>query len=475
MLFNSIQFAIYFIITVSAFYLTPFKWRWLLLLLASCYFYMVYIPIYILILALTITIDYFVGLGLENTQGRVKRSLLIISIISNIGILCFFKYYNFFADNITSLISLTGYKAHIPLSTLILPIGLSFHTFQALSYIVEVYRGNQKAERHFGIYALYVMFFPQLVAGPIERPQNIIYQFYKKIEFDPENISEGLKLMLSGFFKKLVVADRLAIYVNTFYGHPTEANGKTLALSTLFFAIQIYCDFSGYSDIAIGAARVMGFKLMTNFNRPYLARNVSEFWSRWHISLTSWFRDYVYIPMGGNRGTAITVSFNLLLVFALSGLWHGANWTFMIWGLINGLFLVLLRASRKFWPAFYRLTYLNKAAWLKIPLQIIVTGICVCTSWIFFRAASVKDAVYIFKTILHFNGEVERFQYNLSYCLLAITLLAIWEIKQEYFGRVFQISNHPNYLIRNLYYATVVLTIFLLGVFDGGQFIYFQF
>jgi len=475
MLFNSIQFIIFFLVVVITFYITPFKWRWFLLLVASCYFYMAYIPVYILILAFTITVDYFVGIFLESTFGTAKKLLLVISIISNIGILCFFKYYNFFTDNISFLLTHAGYKATLPASHLILPIGLSFHTFQALSYIIEVYRGKQKAERHYGIYALYVMFFPQLVAGPIERPQNIIYQFYENKTFDVDNISSGLKLILRGFFKKLVIADRLALYVNAVYSNPVHNSGKTLSLATFFFAFQIYCDFSGYSDIAIGTAKVLGFKLVTNFNQPYLARNVSEFWKRWHISLTSWFKDYLYIPLGGNRGNLLSVYFNLLLVFAISGLWHGASWNFIIWGTLNGLYLIFLKLTKKFWPVFYKKTYLDRVPWLKISLQIAVTMFFIDISWVFFRAVNISDAFIIINKIISFKGVIFHPEYTIAYSFIGLVILLLYEVKNEYFKGRFSLFNNPNYLVKNFSYAFLLIAIIILGVFDGGQFIYFKF
>ena len=268
MLFNSVNFAIFFITVTLLYYILPFKWRWFLLLAASCYFYMAFVPIYILILGFTIVVDYFAGIYIEKNQGHKRKLLLICSLIANIGILAVFKYYNFINDNITVLASSLGLDNNIPYLKMLLPIGLSFHTFQAMSYTIEVYRGNQKAETHFGIYSLYVMFYPQLVAGPIERPQNILPQMHIKHEFSYENLTAGLKQMAWGFFKKLVVADRLSIYVDSVYRNPELHNGSSVVVSSIFFAIQIYCDFSGYSDIAIGCARTLGFDLMTNFKRP---------------------------------------------------------------------------------------------------------------------------------------------------------------------------------------------------------------
>ena len=318
MLFNSFHFVLFFVVVTSLYFVLPHRFRWFLLLASSCYFYMAFIPVYLLILGFTIIIDYFAGIWLEKTQGKERKYFLIASLIANIGVLAVFKYYNFLNTNLSELLSSIGYINQIPNLSIILPIGLSFHTFQAMSYTIEVYRGNQKAERNFGIYSLYVMFYPQLVAGPIERPQNLIHQFYEKHYFEYARVVEGLKLMLWGLFMKLVIADRLAIYVNAVYNNADQHSGKTLALATVFFAFQIYCDFAGYSNIAIGAAKVMGFKLMTNFNRPYFSRSISEFWKRWHISLSTWFRDYLYISLGGNRVKVQRIYLNLFLVFVIS-------------------------------------------------------------------------------------------------------------------------------------------------------------
>ncbi len=332
MLFNTVHFAIFFIIVTLLYFAVPHKYRWLLLLLSSCYFYMCFIPVYILILGFTIVVDYFAGIFLEIKNTAKRKYFLIASLIANIGVLAVFKYYNFINENLTIILHGTGFHNPIPYLSILLPIGLSFHTFQAMSYTIEIYRGNLKAERHFGIYALYVMFYPQLVAGPIERPQNLIHQFYEKHIFDYQRITDGLKLMAWGLFKKVVIADRLAILVNQVYDNPTNYKGLPLIFATIFFSFQIFCDFSGYSDMAIGAAKVMGFKLMTNFNRPYSSKSISEFWKRWHISLSTWFRDYLYISFGGNRVSIPRWYFNLFFVFLVSGLWHGAKWTFVIWG-----------------------------------------------------------------------------------------------------------------------------------------------
>ena len=319
MLFNSFEFLLFFPIVTILFFVMPHRFRWSLLLTASCFFYMFFIPVYILILFGTIIIDYFAGIYLEKTvDPKRKKIYLICSLIANIGVLAVFKYYNFFLDNINEFsLELFDKATALRYLGIALPIGLSFHTFQAMSYTFEVYYGRQKAEKHFGIYALYVMFYPQLVAGPIERPQNILHQFHQKQSFDYQRFSSGLQMMIWGLFKKVVIADNLAGLVNTAYTNPEDHTGMTLLLTSYFFAFQIYCDFSGYSDMAIGAARVMGYDLMENFRTPYLSASIKEFWSRWHISLSSWFRDYLYIPLGGNRVGKSRWLLNLFLVFLL--------------------------------------------------------------------------------------------------------------------------------------------------------------
>ncbi len=476
MLFNSIEFVFFFIIVTSLFFILPHKYRWFLLLVSSCYFYMAFVPIYILILGFTIVIDYFAGIYLEKTQGPNRKLLLIMSLIANIGVLAVFKYYNFFNDNLTSLLYGAGYKNPIPYLSILLPIGLSFHTFQAMSYTIEVYRNHQKAEKNFGIYSLYVMFYPQLVAGPIERPQNLLHQFYEKHEFDYTRITEGLKLMLWGFFKKLVIADRLAIYVNSAYNYPEQQTGLTLIMATIFFAIQIYCDFSGYSDIAIGTARVMGFKLMTNFNRPYFSRNISEFWKRWHISLSTWFKDYLYISLGGNKVSIPRWYFNLFFVFLVSGFWHGANWTFIIWGAINGFYLVFALLTDKLSTRIVDITGLDRHKKLLSFFNIIITFLLACFAWIFFRANSVKDAILIIKKMATFKGPLHYENPSmLIFSFFGISVLFFYELKHEYYRNSFSLMNNPNWLVRNMTYAVMIILILLIGVFDGGQFIYFQF
>src|SRR5689334_249793 len=369
MLFNSVAFLIFFPVVTTAYFLLPHRFRWMLLLAASCYFYMAFIPKYIFIVLVTITVDYFAGLGLERFEGRKKRWILLSSILTNIGMLAFFKYFNFANENLAMLAKFIGWNYPIHSLSIILPIGLSFHTFQSLSYTIEVYRGHQKAEHHFGYLALYVMYYPQLVAGPIERPQNILHQLHTEQRFEYQRVTDGLKWMAWGMFKKVVVADRMVLFVNPVYNDPTHHSGPALVFATLAFAIQIYCDFSGYSDIAFGSAQVMGVRLMKNFNHPYFADSISEFWRRWHISLSTWFRDYVYIPLGGNRVAKPRWVFNLFITFLISGLWHGAAWTYIIWGALHGSYFVLSALIGPFWKRLSSLARLDRLPRLKTAVS----------------------------------------------------------------------------------------------------------
>ncbi len=459
----------------------PHKYRWQLLLGASCYFYMAFLPIYILILGFTIVIDYFAGIYIENTEGSKRKQYLIISLIANIGVLAVFKYFNFLNDNLSLLLNSIGYHNSIPNLSILLPIGLSFHTFQAMSYTIEVYRGNQKAERHFGIYALYVMFYPQLVAGPIERPQNILHQFYEKHKFDYKQVTDGLKLMAWGLFKKVVIADRLASTVNRVYDNPMDFEGLSLILATVFFAIQIYCDFSGYSDIAIGSAQVMGFKLMKNFDRPYFSKSISEFWKRWHISLSTWFRDYLYISLGGNRVPKGRLYFNLMVTFLISGLWHGANWTYVIWGGLNGLYLVIELWVTKPLSKAIKFLKLDSFPVLLNFIKTAFTFSLICLTWVFFRAKSVQDALYIlthFFTSFKIPGlfsklAIAKFDLQIIGFSLFILLFTEWMRR----GKSLRIwlDVKPVY-VRWSVYVLLGIAILLLGAYEQNQqFIYFQF
>jgi alginate O-acetyltransferase complex protein AlgI len=354
MFFNSLEFVIFFPLVVFAYFALPYKWRWSLLLLASYYFYMCWRPEYIILIIASTLIDYFAGLRMGQVNKKKRKKYLILSLCTNLGLLFAFKYFNFFNNSLQATFNQFNLFYNVPAFSVLLPVGISFYTFQTLSYSIDVYRGDREPERHLGIFALYVAFFPQLVAGPIERSTHLLPQFYEKHNVDYVRITNGLKLMTWGFFKKLVIADRLAIYVNQVYNAPGDFHGAHIWIATYFFAIQIFCDFSGYSDIAIGAAEIMGYRFMKNFRRPYLAQSIAEFWKRWHISLSTWFRDYLYIPLGGNRVGKWRWYYNLFVVFMVSGLWHGANWTFVVWGALHGLYLVFAIVTQSHRESFSR-------------------------------------------------------------------------------------------------------------------------
>ncbi|MDD2923138.1 MAG: MBOAT family protein, partial [Anaerolineales bacterium] len=450
------------------------------------YFYMAFVPSYILILGATIVVDYFAGILIEEEQSaRKKKIYLTLSLIANIGFLAFFKYFNFLNSNIIALAGFFGWNYSVENLKIILPIGLSFHTFQAMSYTIEVFRGHQKAERHFGIYALYVLFYPQLVAGPIERPQNMLHQFHEEHFFDYQRITDGLKLMTWGLFKKVVIADRLASWVNRYYDNPQGSSGPELMLATAFFAVQIFCDFSGYSDIAIGAAQVMGFKLMTNFKRPYFALSISEFWKRWHISLSTWFRDYLYIPLGGNRVSQWRWQLNLLIVFLVSGLWHGANWTYVIWGFLHGVYLIVEIYFQKIWNLIpEKIRVFPPALLIRFSRRIIVFAL-VCYAWIFFRAPSLESAVYISakifsgwrdgSSLLALTRSILK-NYELLITFFAIVIMEVVHYFQERGSIMTTLAQKP-LVFRWTLYVGILTCILIFGSIYSvpTDFIYFQF
>ena len=457
-----------------------------MLLAASCYFYMFFIPIYVLILLFTIVIDYYAGIWIEKQQTKHRKKIfLICSLVANIGVLAFFKYYNFLNENITELLRLSGHNNPIPYLDIILPIGLSFHTFQAMSYTIEVYRGNQAAEKNFFTYALYVMFYPQLVAGPIERPQNILPQLHEKKPFDVEKLLSGIQLIVWGLLKKAVIADRFAAMADPVFNQPQGHSGWEMLLATYFFTIQIYCDFSGYSDIAIGSARVLGIDLMKNFNTPYFSVSIAEFWKRWHISLSTWFRDYLYIPLGGNRTSKIKVLRNILLVFLISGLWHGASWCFVIWGALHAVYLIIETVTVKQREKLWKWIRINKNSLLYKSIAIFITFNLVAFAWIFFRAQQIPVALYMVKTIGHtllssLSGGIISFMtilytqafnhiQELGWVLFAVSALALLSEARFSFSQVSIAWK------RKLYFIVVLMIIILMGKSEQQQFIYFQF
>lgn len=482
MLFNSLEFAVFFPVVCVLYFIAPYRWQTGILLIASCVFYMAFIPHYILILFATIVIDYFAGLYLEKVQGRPRTIILWVSIIATCAILFVFKYFYFFAGVLAEIANALGYPASDPILRFVLPIGLSFHTFQSLSYVIEVYRGHQKAEKSFVVYATYVMFFPQLVAGPIERPQNLLHQFHEEHRFDYRLIAGGLKLMAWGFFKKLVIADRLALYVNDIFSSPSQYNGLQLSLGTVFFAYQIYCDFSGYSDIARGSARILGFELMKNFNDPYASSSISEFWRRWHISLSTWFRDYIYIPLGGSRSGGLKKCRNLIITFTISGLWHGAAWTYVVWGFLNGIYLVFESFTQTARDRFFSALGVSRESAFRLAIRTVSTFLLTCIGWVVFRSQSLSDGWYIlthFYKDWHF-GAISTPQFLLRQMPIAIGAVCFLELAQaivrwKAFSSTIRQLHMAHYLVRFAGYSIVVVIVIMFGVYRSNQFIYFQF
>ncbi len=485
MLFNSLHFALFFPVITGLFFLLPPRWRAPLLLAASCYFYMAFVPAYILILFFTIAVDFASGILIERASLARRKAWLAASLTANIGVLAVFKYYDFLAGNFSALAHAFGAGWNASALGWVLPIGLSFHTFQSMAYTIEVYYGRQKAERNLLVFALYVMFYPQLVAGPIERPEHLLAQIHaqESFTFDEVRASDGLRLMLWGLLKKVVIADRLAAIVDAAYSSPSTKPGFALLVATYLFAIQIYCDFSGYSDIAIGAAQVMGFKLAENFRRPYLAPTIGEFWRRWHISLSTWFRDYLYIPLGGNRVESGRRAINLMIVFLVSGLWHGASWTFVVWGALHGAYLVVGDATRGARNRAAAIAGLDRAPRLRLFLQRFAVFQLSALAWIFFRAKSMTDACTVVRRItldLHprASGVVAALgggRRDLVFAgILVAALFGLESLQEERGALRHLLARKPRWVRWGVYYAALIVAAFA-GAPSTGQFIYFQF
>ncbi|MCM1142080.1 MAG: MBOAT family protein [Muribaculum sp.] len=474
MLFNSLQFLVFFpVICILYWTLTSLTAKKhsvpignTLLLLASYYFYMCWKAEYALLLLTSTVITYLVAIEMGRSSTKRKKKLfLCIGIVLNLAILFFFKYYGFAADTITSILSRFGILMHVPNLDVLLPVGISFYIFQALGYSIDVYRGTTEVEKNFFTYALFVSFFPQLVAGPIERSTNLLSQFKQSHRLCYEDVMKGLGLMVWGYFLKLALADRCALYVDVVYNNIDMHNGGSYLLAALFFTLQIYGDFAGYSLIAIGTAKVLGFDLMQNFRQPYLAGSVTDFWRRWHISLSTWFKDYVYIPLGGNRVSKRRANLNVMTTFLVSGLWHGANWTFVVWGGMHGACQCIEKTIG--W---------NKPSGSRIvsALKIVVTFIVVSLLWVFFRADSLSDAVKIINGIFTDLHMPYMRLADFGAIFLAVAILTVKEWKDERkSSRHFLTSQ--NRFVQVLSITLMILYILLLGVLNNDQFIYFQF
>lgn len=480
MLFNSLHFAIFFPLSVALYFLLPFRLRWIFLLGASYYFYMCWEVVYAFLILFSTAVDYLSAIRIEEAKSEAaRRRWLWVSIGVNLSLLFFFKYFTFASRSFSDLLETLGFSYSLPIVQVLLPVGISFYTFQSLSYTVDVYWRRLPAERHFGLFALYVAYWPQLVAGPIERPAHLLPQLRASHVFDEGRARSGLILMAWGFFKKLVIADRLALYVEPVYSDPASHGGGALLLASYFFAFQIYCDFSGYSDIAIGAARVFGVDLMENFRRPYFATSIADFWSRWHISLSTWFRDYVYIPLGGNREGETRLLRNLLITFLVSGLWHGAAWTFVVWGGLHGLFLIAGRWTAAPRATLRRFVGLETRPALRHFLGAFCTFHLVLLGWVFFRAASLGEALLILERIVASPFDLTDLprpagDFGLVCAFLGIALLLIHEKKagdEPFADRLL----HSGALWRRLWIFACALLIVWFGVFNASEFLYFQF
>lgn len=494
MLFNSLEFLIFFPVVVLVYFVLPQRWRWLWLLGASYYFYMSWNPQYALLIAASTVATWLSALVMERLGGAGKKRdwALWSCIVFNLAILFFFKYYAFAAGNIEALGRLVGLELHVPAFDVLLPVGISFYTFQALGYVIDVYRGELAAERNLLRYALFISFFPQLVAGPIERSKNLMHQIHEPHYFDPKRARDGLLLMGWGFFEKLVLADRIALLVTEVYDHYAAHTGVEIVLATVLFAFQIYCDFAGYSDIAIGAARVMGFTLMKNFKHPYSAVTVSEFWRRWHISLTTWFRDYVYIPLGGSRCSKWKHYRNILITFSVSGLWHGARWSYVVWGALNGLYQVIGSLTAPFRTRAEARLKLDPDGPLRRWGKRLATFVLVDFAWLFFRANSFLSGVGMLRQTAANPGlaalknplamiTVENLgmgRKDFAVMLLGLVILAAVDTLRQRVDLKAALDRR-NIAVRYAVYYVMIFTVLIFGIYgpeyNAASFIYFQF
>lgn len=492
MYFNSIHYIVFLPIVIILYYGLPSRYRWSMLLFASYYFIMCWKAEYVLLVALSSTLDYLLARWIATSISKSTRmGFLCISLACNLGLLLGFKYLNFFNDSVRFLIENINVFYNVSTFHIFLPIGISFYTLQKLSYIIDVYRGAQKPEYHWGYFCLYVAYFPQLVAGPIERSGRLLPQLRSKHQFDYTQVTEGFRLILWGLFLKVAVADRVAPFVDQVYQAPELYTGPSFTMATFFFACQIFCDFAGYSCIAIGTARTMGVELMQNFRRPYFAKSVGEFWQRWHISLSTWFRDYLYIPLGGNRVSRRRWVLNIFIVFLISGLWHGANWTFIIWGALNGIYLLIEIVFGVFISRLESKSLIKKTCSLLDVLRIPLTFVMICFSWIFFRANSTDDAFFIVSRLgtgwldlLQQIGDeayvrdtlllgLGKFFFIVTLFFVAAVFIVEFVQEKRLLRRPF--PEQPIWIRWTAYYV-LTIAILIFGAYNTNQqFIYFQF
>ena len=491
MLFNSFNFLIFFVVVSVLYFVLPHKARWVLLLISSYIFYMAWRPELILLIVFSTLANFLISLKIyESNYQKERKNLLILSLVINFGLLFVFKYLVFINNSFISIFQSMGLNYPVKKFDIILPMGISFYTFQAAAYTIDVYRGEIRPVKNYGKFSLFITFFPQLVAGPIERSKNLLPQFYEKHRFDIDRVILGLKIMMWGFFKKVVIADRLSVAVNTVYNSCKYYSGLSFVFVTVLFAFQIYCDFSGYSDIAIGCAKVLGFDLMQNFDRPYLSKSVREYWRRWHISLSSWFMDYIYIPLGGNRKGKVKQYRNLMVTFLVSGLWHGANWTFVLWGGLHGLFIVVGNITDglcKKIKSFFGWKRNILSTWIINSISILITFGLVVFAFILFRANSIGDGLYIIKHLLwgfrswttpqYLYDMITNIGLNLYELQMVLIALGVLITAELLGGKdIHKTLMKHNVVFRIFFYVLIAGLTLCTGVFyNAGSFIYFQF
>ncbi len=481
MLFSTAAFAVFMTVVFLAYWLIPHKYRWIVLLIANAWSYICYDIRFLTVIVVTMLASFFCAIWMEGQQDDKKKKILMATgVVVTLSLLLVFKYLNFALYTVAKVIGKFGIPMQETTLKLLMPVGISFYTFMAVGYLIDVYRGKTKAVRHFGKYAIFVSFFPNIASGPIERAGHFIPQLDEEKSFDYDSVVYGARLLLLGLFKKIVIADMMAKYVDAVYDKAPEHYGICFLWATLLYSFQIYCDFSGYSDMAIGTAKMLGFDLLINFRQPYLASSIKEYWSRWHISLSTWFRDYVYIPLGGNRRGRVKRDINLLITFLLSGLWHGASWTFVFWGMIHGVCQIIENRVKE-------LIGLDKEKEksLKRPVKLMLTAltfVIVCFAWIFFRANSISEAMHIIRTMfsdLSLTGAMAQMTMSVKSVIkttAAIVLLIIFDICNER-GDVLKAMNRVHPVIRWVVYFAAAFLIIVLKTHntDIQEFIYFKF
>lgn len=491
MLFNSLEFLIFLPIVFILFWIFPKKYKWIVLLAASYVFYMWWNWKLVFLILFTTVISYSCGLLFKKLDNRIaiKRTILITGLVLCFGVLLFFKYFPFLADVYFDIVAIFNGKTIHGYFDIMLPVGISFYTFQTASYVIDTYKGKISPEKHFGYYALFVTFFPQLVAGPIERPEDLIPQLKAEKHIKDIDYSSALRIMLIGFFKKIAVADMIGIAVNNVYSDISAANGFAVTMASLLFAVQIFCDFSGYTDIAIGCAKLFGVNLTENFKHPYSATSIKDFWNRWHITLSKWLRDYIYFPLGGNRCSKIKWIFNVMVVFFISGLWHGANYTFIVWGLMHGVMQVIGVLTLKYRNMFWNKIKVNPEGKLVFALRVIGTFLLVDFCWIFFRANSIGDAGLAVAKIFtdwqfnleYFQSGVETLGFSWQYVVYVIPCIAVLPFLEKLkYIHVDTSKIFAHFSVRYVSYFILTMCVVCAWIFlqqsnIGSSFIYFQF